>query len=256
MSTSYGQYCPVAKAAEILDQRWMLLVVRELVAGSIHFNDLHRGVPRMSRTLLSRRLHQLVAYGVIERHDGPEGPVYELTTAGRELRGLIETLGEWGVRWLDSLTEEDLDPAFLLWDMQRSVDLTTVPGGRTVLAIRFTDLEGVLRDWWLVITRGGVDVCEHDPGFGNDVTLLTEIRTFVRVWRGDLPWEQAARAGCLDVQGPPDLRRAVRDWFRLSHFSGVPRVPRTMATGPASAEADPDLGGHGLTSQPRSVPER
>jgi DNA-binding HxlR family transcriptional regulator len=221
--TGYSQYCPVAKAAELIDQRWTLLVIRELVAGSTRFNDLHRGVPRMSRTLLSKRLRQLVADGFVQRREHPEGPTYELTEAGHQFRVIIEALGEWGVRWIDSLTDEDLDPAFLLWDMQRSVDPEALPGDRTVLAITFRELRGDLRDWWLVLTSDDVDVCEHDPGFGIDVTLDTELRTFVRVWRGDIDWTDAVRAGRLQVCGPSELRRQVPHWFRLSHFSSVTR---------------------------------
>lgn len=221
--TGYGQYCPVAKAAELIDQRWTLLIIRELVAGSTRFNDLHRGVPRMSRTLLSKRLRQLIADGFVQRLEHPDGPTYELTEAGRQFRVIIEALGEWGVRWVDALADEDLDPAFLLWDMQRSIDLEALPDGRTVLAITFRELEGGLRDWWLVLSRDGVDVCEHDPGFGTDVTLDTELRTFVRVWRGDISWADAVRANRLQVHGPPALRRQVPGWFKLSHFSSVAR---------------------------------
>jgi DNA-binding HxlR family transcriptional regulator len=222
-SPGYGQYCPVAKAAELIDQRWTLLVIRELVAGSTRFNDLHRGVPRMSRTLLSKRLRQLVADGFVERREQPNGATYELTEAGRQFRTIIEALGEWGVRWIDSLTDEDLDPAFLLWDMQRSVHRQALPDRRTVLAITFRELEGELRDWWLVLSRDEVDVCEHDPGFGNDVILDTELRTFVRVWRGDIGWDDAVRAHRLEVHGATALRRQVPSWFKLSHFSSVIR---------------------------------
>jgi DNA-binding HxlR family transcriptional regulator len=221
--SGYGQYCPVAKAAELIDQRWTLLVIRELVAGSTRFNDLHRGVPRMSRTLLSKRLRQLVADGFVARCEHPDGPTYELTEAGQQFRAVIEALGEWGVRWLDSLADEDLDPAFLLWDMQRSIHREALPDRRTVLAISFRELEGELRNWWLVLTRDEVDVCEHDPGFGNDVTLDTELRTFVRVWRGDIAWDDAVRTHHLQVSGPTTLRRQVPSWFKLSHFSTVAR---------------------------------
>lgn len=221
--TGYSQYCPVAKAAEVIDQRWTLLVIRELVAGSTRFNDLHRGVPRMSRSLLSKRLRQLVADGFVLRREHPGGPTYELTAAGHEFRGIIEALGEWGVRWIDSLTEEDLDPAFLLWDMQRSIDNEAVPEDRTVLAMTFRELRGDLRNWWLVLTPDEVDVCEHDPGFGTDVTLDTELRTFVQVWRGDIDWADAVRAGGLEVRGATELRHRVPQWFKLSHFSAVAR---------------------------------
>jgi DNA-binding HxlR family transcriptional regulator len=222
-SQSYGQYCPVAKAAELIDQRWTLLVIRELVAGSSRFNDIHRGVPRMSRTLLSKRLRQLVREGFVVRRDTAEGPIYALTAAGHEFREIIEALGRWGVRWIDSLAEEDLDPAFLLWDMQRSVDLEALPERRTVIEIVFRELRGSFRNWWLVLTPDDIEVCEDDPGFGIDVTLDTELRTFIRVWRGDIDWADAVRAERLAIRGPTDLRRQVPTWFRLSHFSSVPR---------------------------------
>jgi DNA-binding HxlR family transcriptional regulator len=219
----YGQYCPVAKAAELIDQRWTLLVIRELLAGSTKFNDLHRGVPLMSRTLLSRRLRQLVGDGFVERRLQPDGPTYQLTEAGEQFRVIIQALGEWGVRWIDSLNDEDLDPAFLLWDMQRSIDLEALPTHRVVVAITFRELQGNLRDWWLVLTPTEVDVCEHDPGYGTDLSLDTQLRTFVRVWRGDLDWDEAVQAGGLLVGGPSELRRQLRQWLKLSHFSSVTR---------------------------------
>lgn len=222
--SGYGQFCPVAKAAEVLDQRWMLLVVRELVAGSTHFNELHRGVPRMSRTLLSKRLRQLVDAGVVvRREEEGQGSRYELTEAGQELLPVIEALGEWGVRWVDSLTSEDFDPAFLIWDMQRGVDTDALPEGRTVLELIFPDIEPEVRDWWIVLEREEVDVCDHDPGFGVDVALEAPIREFVRLWRGDLGWSEALRGGAVDLHGPEPLRRQVPSWFGLSHFSDVPR---------------------------------
>jgi DNA-binding HxlR family transcriptional regulator len=221
--SGYGQYCPVAKAAEILDQRWMLLVVRELIAGSDRFNDIHRGVPRMSRTLLSKRLKQLTAEGLVDRREQDDGPVYGLTTAGEQLRPLIEILGEWGVRWIDSLADDDLDPAFLLWDMHRSVNADALPEGQTVLALTFHGLAPDLRDWWLLLRAGDVEICDHDPGFDTDVAITSPIRTFVRVWRGDLSWDDALRAGTVELHGPTQLRRQIPAWFHLSHFASVPR---------------------------------
>jgi len=123
---SYHQFCPVAKAMELLDERWTLLVVRELVTGSEHFNELRRGLPRMSPTLLSKRLQQLTRAGVVERTDDGR---YVLTAAGEELRPVVEALGGWGVRWIGELGDADLDPQLLLWDMHRNVDHTAVPKG-------------------------------------------------------------------------------------------------------------------------------
>lgn len=220
---SYGQYCPIAKAAEVFDQRWTLLVIREMVAGSDRFNDIHRGVPRMSRTLLSKRLTQLADAGLIERVEGDEGPVYRLTDAGEELQPVLERIGEWGMRWLDSLNTDELDPASLLWDVQRRVDGQALPEGRTVLALTFTDIEPELQDWWLLMTPQEIDVCDDDPGYPVDVAMQTPIRTFVRVWRGDISWRQALQNSRMTMRGPEHLRRQLPDWFQLSYFASAPR---------------------------------
>lgn len=221
--SGYGQHCPVAKAAEVLDRRWTLLVLRELVVGSTRFNEIHRGVPRMSRTLLSKRLTELERIGVLQRQQDRRGPIYELTQAGKELFPVLEAIGQWGVRWLSSLSPEDLDPAYLLWEMSRSVDGDALPPGRTVLAITFSDARPGLRDWWLLLSPGDVDVCDEDPGFDTDVSIDTSLRVFVRVWRGDVGWDEALAGGGMVVHGPETLRRRVAGWFHLSYFSAVPR---------------------------------
>lgn len=221
--SGYGQHCPVAKAAEVLDRRWTLLVLRELVVGSTRFNEIHRGVPRMSRTLLSRRLTELERVGVLRRREDSGGPVYELTQAGEELFPVLEAIGEWGVRWLSALSPEDLDPAFLVWDMRRSVDTDALPRDRTVLKITFSDARPGLREWWLLLSAEEVDVCDEDPGFETDVVIDTSLRVFARVWRGDLGWSEALARGGLRLHGPERLRRRVANWFRLSYFSAVPR---------------------------------
>lgn len=219
----YGQYCPIAKAAEVFDQRWTLLVIRELVAGSDRFNDIHRGVPRMSRTLLSKRLTQLAEAGLVQRRDGDGGPRYQLTDAGEELEPVLHRIGEWGMRWLDSLNADELDPASLLWDVQRRVRSDALPDGQTVLALTFTDIEPELRHWWLLMTAHEIEVCDDDPGHAVDVTLTTPIRTFVRVWRGDIDWPGALRGGEMQLHGPEHLRRQLPAWFQLSWFAPVSR---------------------------------
>jgi DNA-binding HxlR family transcriptional regulator len=131
VGSTYQQFCPVAKAMELLDERWTMLVVRELVTGSRHFNELRRGVPRISPALLSKRLHQLVRAGVLERQLDGNRVQYVLTPAGRELQPVIEALGTWGIRWIGHLGDEDLDPQLLMWDMHRNVDGGAArPGGR------------------------------------------------------------------------------------------------------------------------------
>jgi len=215
---------------ELLDQRWTLLLVRELMSGSERFNDLRRGLPRMSPTLLSTRLHQLVHAGIVDRHgDGPETR-YVLSAAGKELRPIVEALGAWGVRWIGELGDVDLDPKLLLWDMRRNVDLAVVPPGRTVVHFDFPGTRPAGR-WWLVVTGDDVDVCDADPGHPVDVTVTTPLRTMVAIWRGDASWTGATRSGDLRIDAPSQLARRVPSWFRLSPFAAVPRPPRVAAAG-------------------------
>ena len=228
MGSSYYQFCPVSKAMELLDERWTMLVVRELVTGSRRFNDLRRGLPRMSPTLLSKRLGQLVRAGLVERHPDGHEVQYSLTPAGAELRPIVEALGAWGVRWIGNLGEEDLDPSLLLWDMHRNVDHAAVPAGRTVVQFRFPDVPAPARWWWLVITADDVDVCDTDPGFEVSVTVSGDLRGLTRVWRGDLSWAEALGAGTVSLDGPSALCRGVPRWFVPSRFAAVPRAARPL----------------------------
>ncbi len=228
----YGQFCPVAKAATLLDQRWTLLVVRELLMGSQHFNDIRRGLPRMSPTLLSRRLRELDRAGVVRRTaDGR----YTLTGAGEELRPLVMSLGTWGTRWLE-LTEDDLDPKLLVWDMRRGIDLAALPTGRTVLHFRFEDALPTERHWWLVLTRDGVDPCDYDPGFELAGTVETDLRTATEVWRGDSSWAAAQRSGRLTIIGPRSLQESLPRWFGQSAFAAVER-PQMIESAGADRDA-------------------
>lgn len=222
MGGPYYQFCPVSKAMELLDERWTLLVVRELGCGSRRFNELRRGLPRMSPTLLSKRLSQLVRAGVVERRAQGDEVGYELTPAGEELRPVVEALGAWGVRWIGHLGEEDLDPQLLLWDMHRNVDRGAVPDGRTVVHFHFPDARASARDWWLVITPGEVDVCDVDPGHEVAVSVTASLRALTEVWRGDVAWSAALAAGQVEVRGDEVLRRAFPTWF-VSVFASVPR---------------------------------
>lgn len=223
MATTYGQFCPVAKAMELLDERWTLLVVRELMCGSRHFNALRRGVPRMSPALLSKRLRSLERAGVVERRPDGNRVTYHLTDAGRELEPIVQAIGQWGIRWIGELGEEDLDPHLLLWDVHRNIDLEAVPDGRTVVGFTFTDIAPPARDWWLVITTDGVDVCQDDPGYDVQVTVTTTLRALTLVWRGDLEWAPAVRAGEVVLTGQAYARRALPRWLELSAFAGTPR---------------------------------
>jgi DNA-binding HxlR family transcriptional regulator len=223
MGTTYRQFCPVAKAMELLDERWTLLVVRELVTGSRRFNDLRRGLPRISPTLLSKRLNQLAAAGLIERRPAEGEVQYLLTDAGQELRPIVEALGAWGTRWIGELGDTDLDPKLLLWDMHRNINRDTVPAGRAVVQFLFSGVPVGPREWWLVITEEDVDVCDRDPGFPVTVMVRSPLLRMTQIWRGDVSWAAAIRDGSLELIGPTTVRRALPKWFLLSPFAGVPR---------------------------------
>lgn len=222
LMTNYGQFCPVAKAMELLDERWTLLVVRELLMGSRHFNGLRRGVPRMSPALLSKRLRTLRQAGVVERRDHGGRITYVLTDAGEELRPVVEALGRWGARWIPELGDVDLDPHLLMWDVHRRLDLDAMPDGRTVLHFCFPDVDRTEALWWVVVDDTGVDVCDTDPGHEVTVTVTAPLTVAVDLWRGEVTWRQADRLG-LRVDGPQWARRALPRWLRLSGFAAVPR---------------------------------
>lgn len=230
----YGQFCPVAKACEVLAERWTPLVLRELLCGSTRFSELQRGVPLMSRTLLARRLRDLESAGVVR--SAPKavgrGREYHLTRAGEELRPVIEGLGVWGQRWaMDHLQPGDLDPALLGWDVHRRIVTERLPPQRVV--VRF-DFRAVPRRWharrtlWLVLQRSGVDVCLKDPGFEVDVVVDADLPAFTRVWMGEVPMGDALRSGAVTLDGPRALVRALPSWLGLSLFAGVSRAGATV----------------------------
>ncbi len=218
MSSHYGQFCPVAKAMELLDERWTLLIIRELMLGSQHFNALRRGVPRMSPALLSKRLQTLVRAGVVERWEDGNRVTYRLSESGKELEPIVVALGQWGIRWISELGDEDLDPHLLLWDMRRSMALDAVPPGRVVIRFRFRDLAADA-DWWLVVADGEVDVCDYDPGYDVVGRLSTSLRVLTEVWRGDRSWPSALRAGDVVVHASSDVERQIPGWLGQSSIA-------------------------------------
>ncbi len=221
--SGYGQFCPVAKAMELLDERWTLLVVRELLAGSTHFNDLRRGVPKMSPALLSKRLKSLTRAGVVSRAEVDGRSTYSLTPCGRELVDVVEALGTWGVRWIGELGKEDLDPHLLLWDMRRTVPIEAWPRTRTTVTFRFDDVAPKASQWWLVVADGDADVCDFDPGHEVDATVETSLLTLTRIWRGDVGWSHAILDGSVAVSGASDVRRSIPALLGQSKLSAVAR---------------------------------
>ncbi len=220
--TDYGQFCPVAKASEVVAERWTPLVIREMIAGSSRFSDIQRGVPLMSSSLLSRRLRDLEQAGIIERVKGagPRSTEYVLTEAGRELRPVVEMLGVWGQRWAThNLTRDDLDASLLLWDMRRGLDAERMPDGQTVIHFAFSDGPVPKRNWWLVANDADVDLCLVDPGKDVDLHVRSDVRTLVDVWMGYTAIGDALRAGDIALDGPRTLVRAFPQWLRLNVFA-------------------------------------
>lgn len=219
----YGQFCPVAQAAELLAERWTPLVIRELLSGSRRFNDIHRGVPLMSSALLSKRLKTLERFGVVERQPMPDGGhEYILTAAGEELRALTELMGVWGQRWVRRpVTTEDADPALLMWDLRRSINTWLLPARRVVVYFCFRDVTKGKRSWWLVLEGADPDLCLSDPGFGVDLTVSTDIITLAEVWVGDLALADAIRSRRIEIEGQSELRRAFPGWLKLSPLTKV-----------------------------------
>jgi DNA-binding HxlR family transcriptional regulator len=222
MST-YSQFCPVAKAMELLDERWTLLVVRELLDGSTHFNELRRGLPKMSPALLSKRLKSLARAGVVERTDVDGRTSYALTPSGQELATVVEALGQWGVRWIPELGDEDLDPHLLMWDLRRTIRVDGWPRARTVVAFELTGVDAKAARWWLVVAEGEADVCDFDPGYGVAATIRTSLLTLTQLWRGDTSWSRATLSGGVTVDGTAAARRSVPAWIGQSRSAAVPR---------------------------------
>jgi len=218
----YGQFCPVAKATEVLGERWTPLIIRELLSGEQSFNTLRKGMPLMSPSLLSSRLKSLEATGVIRREKTGRGVTYSLTDSGEELRSIIEQLGIWGQRWARSdMSKKDLDPSLLMWDMHRRIDTSYFGDERTVLRFEFVDYPAKMRLWWLVVTGTEVDICLKDPGHDVDLLIQTTLKTMTQVWMGDLSVTRARREGLLRVTGNSVLNRSMASWIGCSSLATV-----------------------------------
>ena len=229
---SYYQFCPVAMAAEVLCTRWTVVLLRELVAGSTRFNDLRRGVPRMSPALLSKRLKDLERAGVVRRvvtRGDQGGTEYHLTPAGRDLKAVIEAIGIWGQRWFEAdLSLKNLDPSLLMWDMRRWLDPTPMPHRRCVIQFQYPELSAAQRNWWLVIGPDAeVDLCSVDPGFEVDLYVTTDLRTMTAIWMGMTTVRQAAATDKLSLTGDGGLAGQMQIWLGLSPFA----AERKLAAG-------------------------
>lgn len=219
----YAQFCPVAKATEILGEKWTLLIIRELLVGGTRFNELQRGLGLISPTLLTKRLNDLADAGVVikKKMPGQRGHEYLLTAMGRELLPVVMQLGEWGMRWArGALPDKDLDVELLMLYLQRSIKPEALPGKETVIRFKFSDLNR-LSDWWLLVDGGSVDVCVQDPGRDVDIYLGTDLRTMIQVWMGDLSYRAAISGGRMTIVGPSALTRDIKSWLALHILADI-----------------------------------
>jgi DNA-binding HxlR family transcriptional regulator len=216
----YGQFCPVAKGAEVFNERWTPLIIREMMCGSRRFNDFKRGNPMMSPSILSQRLKFLVEAGVIEKKTSKvESAEYLLTRSGRDLGEIVARLGLWGLKWARSrLTSDDYDPQLLMWDIRRRIDVSGFPDRRVVINFMFQDMPSSKRAYWLVVDRGEVDLCIKFPGFDVDLTFVTTSKAMADIWMGYSTMKKEIRNKRLVMKGDRDLKTSVDDWFNYSLF--------------------------------------
>jgi DNA-binding HxlR family transcriptional regulator len=235
MEDGYGQFCTVARASEILCERWTPLVVRELLCGSKRFNDLHRGVPRMSTSLLSQRLRHLEEAGVVRRSAHGNVWEYGLTEAGEALRPIVMALGHWGACWIGSrLRDDQLDAGLLMWDVRRFVRLAEFPSRPVVIHFSFRDARPGEREWWLLVEQGVADLCRDDPGREPCLVVDASVRALTDIWSGERNPQDALQSGELRVLGAPTDAQRLWHWLGTSAFA----ITRRQALQAARRETD------------------
>lgn len=217
----YKQFCPIAKASELLGDKWTFLIVRELISGGHRFNELQRGLGSMSPSLLSSRLRQLEEEGIIERKKikGQKGHEYYLTQSGKEALPIINELGKWGMKWArNQINDEELDIELLMLYLTRSINPDKLTGYESIIHFKFDDLIK-LQDWWVIVKGQEVDVCLEDPGKEVDIWFTTDVRTMMEVWMGDRSYQSAIKQGKLKVAGPTSMTKNITQWMSNSVFA-------------------------------------
>jgi len=220
----YGQFCPIAKASEVIGEKWTILIIRELMMGATRFNELQRGLSLISPTLLSKRLDSLTQQGLIvkKKIQGQKGYEYFPTRSCQELLPVIQSLGEWGMKWtLSNLTHKDYDVELLMLYLQRSIKPENLPGNITVIRFKFTDVKN-FPNWWMMVEKGKVDLCTHDPGKDVDIYFTSSIQTLAEIWMGRGSYKKAVRDGSLTLVGDNNLADNVSNWMSNSVFADLP----------------------------------
>jgi DNA-binding HxlR family transcriptional regulator len=224
----YGQFCPIAKATEIIGEKWTILIIRELLMGGSRFNELQNGLSLISPTILSRRLDSLIEHGLVvkKRISGQRGFQYLPTESCRELLPVIRALADWGMCWARSnLNEKDYDVELLMLYLKRSIVPEKLVGDETVIRFHFTDIKRY-PNWWIVVHEDEIDLCVNDPGKNVDVWFTTSVKTMVNVWMGDTTYRQAIRNENLKLVGDSTLIRNVTAWMRNSEYADLPAASK------------------------------
>lgn len=222
---SYRSFCPVAKAMEVLGEKWSLLIALELLSGSSRFNEIQRGLPTLSPSLLTKRLASLERDGLVmkKRIHGQRGYEYFATESCKELSSVIEQIGVWGMRWARAnMAEDDYDLDLLLVYLERSIQPDKLIGHETVIRFNFTDVTEYA-NWWIVVNDDVVEVCIHDPGKEVDIYFNVGVRVMCQLWMGDLSYKRAIRDGLLNLVGPKVLINNVESWLKPNVLAGTPR---------------------------------
>lgn len=224
----YGQFCPIARASEVFAERWTPLVLREVISGHHHFNEIMKGLHRISPSVLGQRLRTLERAGILEARPNPSGrgSTYYIAPAGQPLADVVRALGIWGQQWLE-LKREDLDPDFLMWQIFKHLKNERLPADRLVVRFDFKELR---KSYWLVVRRDDPDLCYSDPGFGEHVMVRADLETLTRVYLGELHLKDASECGLLEIEGPRDLVRSMPTWFPASGYAAYARPVRYHAT--------------------------
>ncbi|MBD3869501.1 MAG: helix-turn-helix transcriptional regulator [Acidobacteria bacterium] len=220
----YGQFCPVAKATEILGEKWTLLIIRELLMGGTRFSELQRGLSLISPTILTKRLGTLEDRGLVIRKKipGQRGYEYFPTESCKELLPVVRSLGDWGMRWArKNLSPSDYDVELLMLYLKRSVQPDKLPGKQTVIHFKFTDIQEMSR-WWIVADEAEIDICTNDPGKDVDVFFTTNVKTMADIWMGDTTYRKMIASGAMLVTGPNALTRDIGSWLAGSDFADLP----------------------------------
>ncbi|MDH5446579.1 MAG: winged helix-turn-helix transcriptional regulator [Gammaproteobacteria bacterium] len=220
----YGQFCPIAKASEVIGEKWTILIIRELLIGATRFNELQRALSLISPTLLSKRLDSLELDGLIvkKKIQGQKGYEYFPTQSCHELMPTILSIGEWGMKWtISNLTHKDYDVELLMLYLMRSIQPQNLPGNNTVIRFKFTNVE-TFPEWWILVDKDNVDFCTHDPGKDVDIYFTSTIETLTEIWMGRGSYKKAVREGDLKLVGDTNLTNNVTSWMANSVFAGLP----------------------------------